>query len=109
MVPAPTIARDLENYRGLAYYDRLYLPRRVEEGVKSSQTLPGSSSVMQEYTVTLVQLLGFTETSSLSTNPIEWMIKKQTDEELWLSLIGIFESGDPHFAEHHNQIYGRQT
>ncbi len=36
---------------------------------------------------------------------MEREIREPTDEELWLSLIGIFESGDPYFAEGHDQIY----
>lgn len=36
---------------------------------------------------------------------MEQEIREPTDEELWLSLIGIFEFGDPHFAELHDEIY----
>lgn len=34
-------------------------------------------------------------------------IREPTDEELWLGLIGIFESGDPQFAELHDEIYSQ--
>ena len=37
--------------------------------------------------------------------PVEEQKKQPSDEELWTSLIGIFESGDPHFAEGHDEIY----
>lgn len=37
------------------------------------------------------------------------MFKGPTDEELWLSLIGVFDSRDPYFAEHHDGIYGPQS
>lgn len=36
---------------------------------------------------------------------MEQEIKEPTDEELWFSLIGIFESGDSYFAEGHDLIY----
>lgn len=104
-----TIDRELEDYGRLAYYDRLYPPLRVEKRLISGHTVPGSSSSQQKYTMTLVNLLEFTGTSFVSTTPIEWIVRKPTDEQLWLSLIGIFESGDPHFAEHHDQIYGKQA
>lgn len=109
MALSPTIERELEAYGYLVYYDKFYPPLHVEKGVRSGQTLPGSSSALQQYTETLVQLLGFAETTALSTTPIKWAIKEPSDEELWMSLIGIFESGDPHFAEHHDQIYGQRA
>jgi len=39
---------------------------------------------------------------------MEREIKEPTDEELWLSLIGIFESGDPDFSEGHDEIYSQR-
>ena len=53
------------------------------------------------------ELFGFGETSSVSADPAETLIRKPTDEELWLGLVGIFASGNRHFAEHHDEIYGR--
>lgn len=109
MDPSPSIDRAFEGYGHLAYYDRFYPPIRVEEDVKADQTLTGSSSSLYAYTSALVDLFGFTETSSLSVNPVDFVIKRTSDEELWLGLIGIFESGDPHFAEQHDQVYGQRA
>jgi len=103
------IDRKLEDYRSLLFYDKHYPPLHVEKPVRGGQTLPGSCSTLDTYTSTLVHLLGFAETPSLSINPTDLIIKKPTDHELWLSLIGIFESGNPHFAEHHDEIYRQQT
>ncbi len=35
-------------------------------------------------------------------------IKKQTTEELWMSLIGTFESNNPDFAINHDEIYNKK-
>lgn len=99
--------RKLEDYTNLLFYDKHYPPLHVEKPVRGGQTLPGSCSTLDTYTTTLVHLLGFAETPLLSTNPTELIIKKPTDHELWMSLIGIFESGNPHFAEYHDEIYGQ--
>ena len=96
-----------EEYKLLAYYDRFYPSPGVEEPVPFGQTLAGSNSSLVGYTRELIGLFGFRETSSVSTPAVELIIAKPTDEDLWLSLIGIFASGDRHFAEHHDEIYGR--
>ena len=105
----PSIDRKLEDYGKLLYYDRLHPPIPVRESVKSFQTVTGSISSSDAYTAELIDLFGFEETPPLPVTPTDWVIKKPTDEELWLSLVGIFESGDPHFAEQHDQIYGRNA
>lgn len=104
----PTIDRGLEDYKQLAYYDKLYPPLYIEEHLKGGQTLPGSCSILDTYTMTLVYFLGFTETAAFTVSPVEWLTKKPTDEDLWLGLIGIFESGDSNFAQRHDQIYNQQ-
>ncbi|MGH7773699.1 MAG: hypothetical protein ACREQA_15850 [Candidatus Binatia bacterium] len=109
MVLSPSIDLEAKDYRGLAYYDRFYPPPRVEEHVQIGQTLAGSTSSLLGYTKALVDLFGFHETSSLSTAPVDLIIAKPTDKDLWLSLIGIFASGDPHFAERHDEIYGQRV
>lgn len=96
-----------EDYKRLAYYDRFYSPRPVEEPLPFGQTLAGSTSSLVGYTKELVEFFGFRETSSVSTQPVELIVAKPTDEDLWFSLIGIFSSGDRHFAEHHDEIYRR--
>lgn len=97
-----------DEYKRLAYYDRFYSPPPVEEPLPFGQTLAGSTSSLFSYTNELVGLFGFRETSSISTQPVELIVAKPTDEDLWLGLIGIFASGDRHFAEHHDEIYGRR-
>jgi hypothetical protein len=101
----PTINRELEDYKELAFYDKLYPFIQIEELAKRGQTLPGSCSTQDTYTMTLVNYLGFTETAPLTISPIKWVTERPTDEDLWLSLIGIFASGDPNFAEHHDEPY----
>jgi len=96
-----------EEYKRLAYYDRFYTTPPVEEPLPFGQTLAGSTSSLFGYTKELVDLFGFRETSSVSTQPVELIVAKPTDEDLWLSLIGIFASGDRLFAERHDEIYGR--
>ena len=96
-----------EDYNRLACYDRFYAPPRVEEQLPLGQTLAGSTSYLFGYTKELVDLFGFRETSSVTTPAVELIVAKPTDEDLWLSLIGIFASGDRHFAERHDEIYGR--
>ena len=95
------------DYSRLAYYDRAIAPPRVAEYVQVGQTLVGSASAQQDYNKRLADLFGFSETSSVSATPVEALIRKPTDEELWLGLVGIFASGDRHFAERHDEIYGR--
>jgi len=53
------------------------------------------------------ELFDFGETASVPADPAETLVRKPTDEELWQSLVGIFSSGDRHFAERHDEIYGR--
>ncbi|HEY3303839.1 MAG TPA: hypothetical protein VGL70_09950 [Candidatus Binatia bacterium] len=107
MAVLPSIDWKLEDYGKLLYYDRLHPPVSVREPVKSFQTVTGSTSSFDTYTAELIDLFGFEETPPLPVTRTDWVIKRPTDEELWLSLIGIFESGDPHFAEQHDQIYSR--
>ena len=95
------------DYSRLAYYDRAVSPPRVAEYVQAGQTLVGSASSQQDYNKRLADLFGFGETSSVSATPVEALIRKPTDEELWLGLVGIFASGDRHFAERHDEIYRR--
>lgn len=108
MAPEPSVDLASTDYRRLAHYDRFYPSPSVEERAQIGQTLVGSSSSLPGYTKALVDLFGFTETSSLSTAAVDLIISKPTDEELWLSLVGIFASGDPHFAERHDEIYGQR-
>ena len=108
MAPSASTALDGEDYRRLAYYDRSYPSAPVEEQVQIAQTLVGSGSCQAVYTRALVDLFGLAETSSVSTPAVELVVAKPTDEELWLSLVGIFASGDPHFAEQHDEIYGQR-
>ena len=105
MAASPNSEND---YQRLAYYDRFYPSPRVEEPVPFGQTLAGSTSSMIGYTRELVDLFGFRETSSISTRAVVYIVPKPTDEELWLGLVGIFASGDRHFAERHDEIYGRR-
>ena len=107
---APELSVDLAatDYRRFAYYDRFY-SSPVEEHVQIGQTLVGSGSSLHAYTRALVDLFGLGETSSVSTPAVELIVTKPTDEELWLSLVGIFASGDPHFAERHDEIYGQRV
>lgn len=92
-------------YGEMASYDRFCTPQLIEERIRTSRTLPGSSSSLLTYTVELLDLFGLAESRALSTDPMERIVERPTDEELWLSLVGIFESGDPHFAEKHDRIY----
>ena len=108
MVVSPGIDRKLEDYGRLLYYDRLHRPISVKASVKPFQTVTGSTSSSDAYTAELIELFGFGETPPLPVTPRNWIIKRPTDEELWLSLVGIFESADPHFAKEHDQIYGRE-
>jgi hypothetical protein len=103
----PDTHLEFNDYSRLAYYDRLVKPAQVAEYVQVGQTLVGSASSQQDYNKRLADLFGFGETSSVSANPVEALVRKPTDEELWLGLVGIFASGDRHFAEHHDEIYGR--
>jgi hypothetical protein len=103
---APALSHE-EDYKRLAYYDRFYSYPPLEEPLPFKQTLAGSTSSLLGYTKELVDLFGFRETSSVSTRPVDLIVAKPTDEDLWLGLIGIFSSGDRHFAEHHDEIYGR--
>jgi hypothetical protein len=103
---SPSIEKGFKDYRTLAYYDRAVKPPPVVDHVQVGQTLVGSASSQQDYNKRLVDLFGFGETSSFSAIPVESVIRKPTDEELWLGLVGIFASGDRHFAENHDEIYG---
>jgi len=102
-----SIEKAFKDYRTLAYYDRAVKPPPVVDYVHVGQTLVGSASSQQDYNQRLADLFGFGETSSVSATPVEALVRKPTDEELWLGLVGIFASGDRHFAEHHDEIYGR--
>ena len=102
----PGTQLESNGYWRLAYYDRPVTSPRVAEYVPVGQTLVGSSSSQQDYNKRLADLLGFGETSSISATPVEALVRKPTDEELWLGLVGIFASGDRHFAEHHDEMYG---
>jgi hypothetical protein len=104
----PSTQLESNDYSRLAYYDRAVTSPGVAEFVPLGQTLVGSSSSQQDYNKRLADLFGFGETSSVSTTSVEALVRKTTDEELWLGLVGIFASGDRHFAEHHDEIYGRR-
>ena len=103
----PDTHLESNDYSRLAYYDRPVKPAQVSEFVQVGQTLVGSASSQQDYNKRLADLFGFGETSSVSASPVEALIRRPADEELWLGLVGIFTSGDRHFAEHHDEIYGR--
>lgn len=102
----PGTQLESNGYWHLAYYDRPDLSHGVAEYVPVGQTLIGSASSQQDYNKRLADMFGFGETSSVLATPVEALVRKPTDEELWLGLVGIFASGDRHFAEHHDEIYG---
>ena len=104
MAFSPSIALESKDYSGFADYDRFYTLAPVEEHARIAQTLVGSGSSLRVYTRALVDLFGFAETSSISTLPVDLVVARPTDEELWLSLVGIFASGDPNFAKDRKSV-----
>ncbi len=99
--------QDITDYGALLYYDQLLPPSRVSKRVYIGYTVTGSSSSLDAYTAGLIDLFGLKESPPLPVTQVDWVIKRPIDEELWLSLVGIFASGDQRFAEHHDQIYGQ--
>ena len=99
--------QDIKDYGALLYYDQFFPPTRVSKRVYIGHTVTGSSSSLDAYIEGLINLFGLKESPPLPITQVDWVIKRPTDEELWLSLVGIFASGDRRFAEQHDQIYGQ--
>src|SRR3972149_8074246 len=86
----PGTQLESNGYWRLAYYDRPVTSPGVAEYVPTRQTLVGSASSQPDYNKSLADLFGFGETSSVSATPVDALVRKPTDEELWLPPVGPF-------------------
>ena len=100
---------DIDRYKELVLYDRIEGPIRIspepiKEPIKGLVTTSSSGAIINYDSIIMI-MSGFTIDSAQSKYyPTPKTIVKNT-KELWMSLIGIFESGDPDFATNHDEIY----
>src|SRR3990172_12937406 len=102
----PGTQLESNGYWRLAYYDRPVTSPGVAEYVPISQTLVGSASSQPDYNKSLADLFGFGETSSVSATPVDALVRKPTDEELWLRPVGLFFFRGRHPSGPPDQMYG---
>lgn len=100
--------RDFNYYKELGVYDRWREPRRTSPATVQELATTSTSGAVVVYDAMIMRMSGFAMSSALSEPRLPPIEIEPSTEELWMRLIGVFESGDPDFAINHDEIYGRK-